>query len=222
MLKYILKCDLITEKDLTMKCNSIIYLFQHNNSNVFLDNYKYFIKYSEKYFSSEKYNDNNNLNALSYILQNYSDDFYKQKYDENDYQKECFEYYFETYKSIIDIYCEIHPDILNKLDKNYIYPINYCLNNVYIVDYIIKKGFDINNFDFIKYYNTNKPFNNKRKWIKLINYLKYREYWIQYKYYITNDRDIHFNYYYSLFDLCIYHHKFYNDFAYKQSEEMNI
>jgi len=83
MLKYILKCDLITEKDLTMKVNPIIYLFQHNNSNVFFDNYKYFIKYNEKYFSDEKYNDDNNLNALSCILQYYSDEFYKQKYDEN-------------------------------------------------------------------------------------------------------------------------------------------
>ena len=103
MLKYILKCDLITEKDLTMKVNPIIYLFQYNNSNVFFDNYKYFIKYNEKYFSDEKYNDDNNLNALSCILQDYSDEFYKQKYDENFYQKESLKYYFNIYK-----YCRLY------------------------------------------------------------------------------------------------------------------
>ena len=140
MLKYILKCDIITEKDLTMKVNPIIYLFQHNNSDVFFNNYKYFIKYSEKYFSDERYDDNN-MNALSYILQYYSNIFYKQNYDDSNYQKEYIEYYYDTFKSIIDLYCKIKPNILNKLDKNNKYPIDYCLNNMYIADYIIKKDF---------------------------------------------------------------------------------
>ena len=69
MFNYIIKCQLITEKDLTiMKVNPIIHLFQHNNSDIFYKNYIYLLDYTEKFFSDNKYNDKDNLNTLTYIL----------------------------------------------------------------------------------------------------------------------------------------------------------
>lgn len=219
MFNYIIKCQLITEKDLTiMKVNPIIHLFQHNNSDIFYKNYIYLLDYTEKFFSDNKYNDKDNLNTLTYILNDCFNQFCKKHIFYNNYDS-YQESYLNIIKYVIDFYCERYPDILNTIDSNNKYPINYCLYNIKIVEYIIKKGYDINNLDFIQYYISNKPYVDTEDRIKLIQQMKIFKYKSKKQFWnkmlIEPEDPINKNYkdnidiYYNIIDLYIVYNKCY-------------